>query len=283
MLAVVTFLPTPLTANSDTLPAAKRIARLGPQGQGGGQTGTTADIFVEARRKQASGEAITGPFKSEPVYPVKRDIDLRDLPQVGPTIKDHLLPELELPGRETEGGASLAGPFIDPVAQTENGPIAMPSPLQGFAGLDQANWGAGWPPDTNGDVGPVYYIQTVNTSIGIYNKTTGARVAAFTFDAFFDGTGTPCDAANMGDPIVLYDPQADRWIITDFAWSNLLSEPYYECIAVSQTGDPVSGGWYQYAYVAHNTYLADYPKLGVWSDGYYMSMNMFDCVNSPCS
>ena len=52
---------------------------------------------------------------------------------------------------------------------------SMPTPSSTFAGLDHANWGAGHPPDTVGDVGPNYYVQAVNTSIGIYDKTGGAR------------------------------------------------------------------------------------------------------------
>ncbi len=110
-----------------------------------------------------------------------------------------------------------------------------------FAGLDLRDWGAGWPPDTNGDVGPNHYIQTVNTSIGIYGKVTGAVLSRVTFNNLFDGTGTPCDAQNMGDPVVLYDQYSGRWIITDFAWSSTRG-PFYECIAVSKTADPVSGG-----------------------------------------
>ncbi len=232
---------------------------------------------------QSTGEAITGPFTSKPIYPSVRNIDVRKLPQIGPVIKDRVRPEPEKPGsaaREQTGGS---GPVVDPVAQTSFGTAAMPAPLQSFAGLDKQNWGDGWPPDTNGDVGPVYYIQTVNTSIGIYTKTTGMRAAAFTFDAFFAGTGTPCDTANQGDPVVVYDAQADRWIITDFAWSDALNGPYYECIAVSQTSDPVSGGWYQYGFIANNNYLADYPKWGVWPDAYYMSANLFDCTDSTCN
>jgi hypothetical protein len=29
---------------------------------------------------------------------------------------------------------------------------------------------------------PTYYIQTINTSLGVYRKSDGVRVAAFTFD-----------------------------------------------------------------------------------------------------
>ncbi|MDP2990140.1 MAG: hypothetical protein Q8O57_06195, partial [Kiritimatiellota bacterium] len=154
----------------------------------------------------------------------------------------------------------------------------MPTPLENFKGLDLANWGSGWPPDSNGDVGPNHYIQAVNTSIGILSKS-GTLQAAFTFDYFFEGTGTPCDGSNRGDPIVLYDSLANRWLIGDFAWTNVDNGPYYECIAVSKTADPISGGWWQYALLAHPTYLNDYPKLAVWSDAYYMSANLFDLFN----
>src|SRR5207248_7958151 len=90
-----------------------------------------------------------------------------------------------------------------------------------FDGLDLANWGAGHPPDPNGDVGPAYYIQAINTSIGIFDKSTGTRVAAFTFNAFMSqgSFGNLCDTNNFGDPVVLYDTFEDRWFVTDFAFA----------------------------------------------------------------
>jgi len=96
-----------------------------------------------------------------------------------------------------------------------------PSPSNSFEGLDYTNWGAGHPPDTNGDVGPQYYIQTINTSIGVYNKSDGSRLAAFTFNTLMSqgNFGNLCDSANFGDPVVLYDTFEDRWIITDFAFT----------------------------------------------------------------
>ena len=138
-------------------------------------------------------------------------------------------------------------------------------------------------PTRNGDVGPTYYIQTVNTSIGIFDKSSGARVAAFTFDSLFNtaATGTPCDNSNQGDPVALYDPIADRWIVADFAWSNYTSGAMYECMAVSKSGDPVTGGWYFYAWqVETGGKIPDYPKLGLWPDGIYMSANVFSTTVS---
>src|SRR5579862_3428990 len=151
-----------------------------------------------------------------------------------------------------------------------------PAPDSSFDGLDFATWGAGHPPDTNGDVGPTYYIETVNTSIGIYDKSTGNRVAAFTFNSFMSQGhfGNLCDTDNFGDPVVLYDSFENRWFITDFAFrldgsGNVSPQTVYQCFAVSKTGDPVAGGWNYYSILAPNG-LDDYPKFGVWPDGIYM-------------
>ena len=93
--------------------------------------------------------------------------------------------------------------------------------------------------------------------------------------------GNLCDTDNFGDPVVLYDTFNDRWIISDFAFQvnasgDVLNPPgSFECFAVSKTGDPVSGGWNFYS-INITDGLQDYPKLGVWPDGLYMSANMFD-------
>lgn len=224
-------------------------------------------------------KTVRGPFVENHGVPVSMDRDLRELPSSGPKVK---FPMREMGQRVTID--RTAGP--DPVVQTRdslgNGPIgiqaAAPAPLGTFKGLDLTNWGAGWPPDTHGDVGPTHYIQAVNTSIGIFDKATGTRLAAFTFDNFFIAAGGSgvCTTLNYGDPIVIYDQVSGRWIITDFAFSgNGTTPPYYECIAVSKTADPVSGGWWLYTVTASTTALNDYPKFGIWSDGIYMSANMF--------
>ena len=101
----------------------------------------------------------------------------------------------------------------------------MPSATQNFAGLSFTDscvggtCGAGWPPDPNGDVGPNHYIQAVNDAYAIYNKT-GTLLAAFTEDQRWSGIGTsPCNGNSQGDPIVIYDALADRWILTHFAFA----------------------------------------------------------------
>ena len=207
----------------------------------------------------------------------------RDIKPVAPVVDAHPMPELE--ARESE--QSTRAPFTDHALQAPSGPASpsdvMPGLLRNFSGLDFNNNGSGWPPDTNGDVGPNHYVQVVNTSIGIFSKNGSPAASAQTFNALFSGSGSVCDGNNRGDPVALYDAQADRWIVADFAWINENSGPYYECIAASKTADP-TGAWWRYALRADDNahpYLNDYPKLGVWPDGIYMSANMFFC-NGNC-
>jgi len=164
---------------------------------------------------------------------------------------------------------------------------AMPTPTLTFNAMDYTTNGAGHPPDPNGDVGINHYMEAVNTSIGIYTKTTGAKATAFTFNSFWSGagTGTACDANNHGDPIALYDTSGQRWIFMDFAWTDLQNGPYYFCFGVSQTSNPL-GTYWRYAIRADDAahpWLPDYPKGGVWPDGLYFSANMFDCLDSFCA
>jgi hypothetical protein len=176
------------------------------------------------------------------------------------------------PGR-TASDPALQGSSTTPSTPTTGG--------ANFSGLSHHPWGAGWPPDPNGDVGRDYYIQTVNTSVGIFDKSTGAVAAALTFDDLISGTGTPCDDSNQGDPIALYDPIGDRYIVSDFAWTNETTGPFYQCFAVSKTSDPVNGGWWFYAWQTEaGSLLPDYPKLGVWPDAIYMSANVFATTGS---
>src|SRR4030095_5848445 len=219
-----------------------------------------------------------------PAGPVERTLirarpfrgDLRRLPHI-PHVKRER-PEREPPHQDLTGR-------LAPIREGRAVPsLAIParSAIARFEGLDFDNWGDGHPPDTNSDVGPEYYIQTVNTSIGIFRKTDGFRVAAFTFNTFMSqgNFGNLCDTDNFGDPVVVYDTFADRWIITDFAFQldasgGVIDPPgSYQCFAVSQSGDPVGGGW-NFDSTATTDKLSDYPKFGIWPDGLYMSANMY--------
>ena len=149
------------------------------------------------------------------------------------------------------------------------------------------------PPDTDGDVGPNHYVQSVNSSIKIFDKNGNPLNGpnGTTYNSFFlTLVGTPCSGLNNGDGFVFYDHQADRWVVSDFAFPGTLpgSGPFYQCVGVSQTGDPVSGGWFLYAIQhdpANPTWIGDYPKLAMWNSGgspaqnaYYLTVNLFNGV-----
>jgi hypothetical protein len=161
----------------------------------------------------------------------------------------------------------------------------MPAATQNFAGLSYSDAvsggpaGVAWPPDSNGDAGRNHYIQAVNSAYAIYDKS-GTLKAAFTEDSLFATSIAPCNGHSQGEPVVIYDQLHDRWILTHFAFASLSTGPYYQCFAVSKTGDPVAGGWFLYAFridgvggVPTGT-LNDSSKFGLWNDGcLYMGAN----------
>ncbi|MDI1244527.1 MAG: hypothetical protein PSV24_03900 [Rhodoferax sp.] len=127
------------------------------------------------------------------------------------------------------------------------------------------------PPDTTGAVGATQYVQWVNSSFAVFNKSTGAAVyGPVPGNTLFTDFGGPCETTNDGDPIVMYDKAANRWVLMQFAVS---TQPYMQCIAVSQTSD-ATGAWNRYAFQYGNGFN-DYPKAGVWPDGYYVTYNIF--------
>ncbi|MCB0255462.1 MAG: hypothetical protein KDI55_17220 [Anaerolineae bacterium] len=176
-------------------------------------------------------------------------------------------------------GARIAGDtgpndFVDPLFQgdTDLSLVSIAAPIQNFEGVSNVN--GVLPPDTNGDVGPNHYVQWVNLSFAIYSKTGALLYGPAAGNTLWSGFGGACQTTNDGDPIVQYDHLADRWMVSQFAFPNYPSGPFYQCIAVSQTGDP-TGAWYRYQFQISATKLNDYPHFGVWPDGYYMSINQF--------
>ena len=156
----------------------------------------------------------------------------------------------------------------DPGLQDYFGSLPSDTTIQNFDGM--GNLGGYVPPDTHGDVGFNHYFQVINCSYSIYNKS-GARI----FGPAGNSTvwaGMP-NNSNDGDAIVLFDEQANRWIFSQFSLPNGSSTaPFFVMIAVSQTPDP-TGSWYRWQYTFSS--MPDYPKFGIWSDGYYLSTNNF--------
>jgi hypothetical protein len=145
---------------------------------------------------------------------------------------------------------------------------AIPPTNVSFDGMFQASGAT--PPDTVGDVGPNHYVQMVNSRFQIFSKTGASLFGPASINTLFSGLGGPCQNENAGDPVVLYDQLADRWLLTQFTAAG---PQYFNCVALSQTSDP-TGAYFRWAFPT-GTNFPDYPKYGVWSDGYYISTREF--------
>ena len=211
------------------------------------------------------------------VLPDHHDVTrpLRDLPLIPPGVEREESPHAPLPVRG--GPRTSPGPQDGALQTTAPGAHAIAAP-NGFEGI--GNGDGVLPPDTNGDVGPNHYIQWVNLTFAIYHKDGTLALPPASGRTLWQGFGGPCETDNDGDPIVLYDEAADRWFMSQFALPNYPKGPFYQCIAVSTTGDP-TGSWARYSYSFSK--MNDYPKFGVWTDGYYMSTNQFTCNIITCS
>jgi hypothetical protein len=254
---------------------------------------TSGRVGSGAQETAAQSAVIEGVTYEQPkVQPGEFSGDLSRLPREPTTIGAPKIyrPRLQGPPPTkfvTQPGAAPSAP------EQVGGPNApMPGTIQNFAGLSfndsctGGRCGAGWPPDPNGDVGPNHYIEAVNDAIAIYGKS-GALLASFTEDNLWNGVGTtPCNGNSQGDPVVVYDWLADRFVITWLAFSIVSgrpASPFYQCIAASKTSDPVAGGWWLYAVRADPGGagqppvgdLNDYGKFGLWHDCLYMGANLF--------
>jgi len=157
----------------------------------------------------------------------------------------------------------------DPAVQTKLSAPNMPSPGLNFDGIAFPGVNCNCaPPDTNGEVGATQYVQIVNTGLQVFNKTTGASVLGpISIESLWSGFGGVCQTNGEGDPVVLYDQLANRWVVSQFAGT---AQPTHECVAVSTSSD-ATGTFNRYDFdlgtqFGNNFY--DYPKLGVWPDAY---------------
>lgn len=208
---------------------------------------------------------------------VQHDVSgpLRDAPQFAAvTVSSRAGREVRPTGFTTPEGVD------DPVVQrasATNAPTPnLPAVTTGLSVPGVGNGDFGFrpnaaPPDTNGVVGSKQYVQWVNESFAVFDKTTGAIAAGFPKqgNTIWAGFGGGCQNNNDGDPIVQYDKIANRWILTQFSVS---TQPFLQCVAVSTTDD-ATGTYNRYAFQYAN--FPDYPKLSVWPDAYYITFNIF--------
>jgi hypothetical protein len=175
-----------------------------------------------------------------------------------------------------------------------HGSPRIPAPKMNFEGLSNVdNFNIfGFrvnPPDPVGDVGPKHYVEMINLVFGVYSKKTGDLLLG-PVDTGTLWAGFPIEDCTdpSGDPIVVYDQFADRWLLSQFTTRGLdpatPTAPFYNCVAISKTGDP-TGAYYRYAFITQadpvgGYFFPDYPKYGVWDDSYILTTRDFGFIDA---
>jgi hypothetical protein len=191
----------------------------------------------------------------------KRNATGLNRPERGPAPAGHgFSGDAAVQAAKTRAGvaAAIAAPSVnfEGIPATANIPILGGIPI---------------PPDPVGDVGPSQYVEMVNTAWAVYSKTGTLLLGPLSLASIWAGFEVPDCEDNSGDPIVVHDQLADRWILTQFT---TLGPTYYNCVAVSTTGD-ATGSYYRYAFSTGPNF-PDYPKYGVWPNTYVATTREFD-------
>ncbi len=229
------------------------------------ETQTYSELRPQVFRAAAVG--VSAPVSSfAPPEPASGETNKKTAEEKARAVPNNLPFRKQIPGAIHDADASLAKVSAEP----------MPTPSLSFDGISSNDNAAAYgfrviPPDTNGDVGPEHYVQSVNSLTRVFDKSGNALTPPFKLSSVFAPLGTPCSTRNDGDPIALYDTLADRWLLSQYC-NNF--PPFRQMIAISKTGDP-TGAYYVYEFVMPNVKLNDYPKFGVWTNAYYMSTDEF--------
>ena len=225
---------------------------------------TEAVAFDTSKPLRELAKAATASARRQPV---------RLGPERGPTVKD----------KGFSGDAAVQDRSAATAAATIGGTIAN---FEGLGQQDNFNVLARRvnPPDPVGDVGPNHYVEMVNLTFAVYSKTGTRLLGPVDLGALWAGFPIEDCTDESGDPVVLYDQTTDRWLLTQFTTRGLNpatpTAPFYNCVAVSQTGDP-TGAYFRYAFITQadeedgGYFFPDYPKYGVWRDSYIMTTRDF--------
>jgi hypothetical protein len=167
--------------------------------------------------------------------------------------------------------AAVISPQVDTAVQAQNGPLVPATLVRNFDGIFTNQY---IPSDSNIAVGPNHIVEGVNAQYAVYSKTGATLAGPTSLLTLFSPLAGDCSAGTYGDPVVLYDRPADRWVVSMIGKGAVATS---ECVAVSKTNDP-TGAYYLYGY-SFGTNLNDYPKLGTWAtatnSAYLASYNIF--------
>jgi hypothetical protein len=236
------------------------------------QGGSTAITKTEPKFSEAKAFDVSKPLREMAKNANPSSIDRRGLARgpEGVIVEDStaswsVLPSLLRSGRSTASASAIAGTIAN---------------FEGISNQDNFNL-LGIrvnPPDPIGDVGPNHYVEMVNLAFAVYDKQGNRLLGPATLGSLWTDFPVADCALNAGDPVVLYDQFADRWLLSQFTSAG---PRYWNCIAISQTGDP-TGAYFRYAFITQpdpdlpgGTFFPDYPKYGVWRDSYVLTTRDF--------
>ncbi len=190
----------------------------------------------------------TMPLRDFPTMPYNLNLD----PQTLTVVPNESNTQLEI--------NEVPPTIIDNIQKTIGG-IATRPIEQNFIGASSFESGF-FPPDPTGAVGPNHYVHSVNSLVKIFDKSGNLLVGPVSLGTFLGFGG------NSGDPIVLYDQLADRWLVSEFGSINGGNSL---AVGVSVSSDPAGAyNVYQYSFSG----FPDYPHYAVWPDAYYGTVNL---------
>ena len=226
------------------------------------QLGKAQEAFKSEKVENINVTSTTAVFlgKTRPVR------DMIDVPLISKEKKDKFKKDKEKPDnfknrldRVKIVKPELEHQGVDPVWQSTHTTLRSAAGVEPIVNINGI--GQGSPTDPTGSVGLDYYVQAVNaTPVGVWNKEDGSIVTQFNMSTLWSELGF----GSTGDPIILFDQENSRWILTEFAFPGSL------LIGVSETSDPL-GSYYAYNFVTPS--FPDYPKFGIWSDHLVVSSN----------
>lgn len=195
------------------------------------------------------------------VSPPLRDIEPKPIPRAGQ--RGGLLVDPDGDDKQVFGPQDH-----DPIVQDQIFPQRIPATSVSFDG--PPNISGVSPPDPVGDIGPNHYVVMSNLFFQVFDRSGVALMPAAANNTLWDGFGGACENENSGDPIILYDQFADRWLLTQFTSAG---PEFFNCVALSTSPDPL-GTYYRWAF-SNGTNFPDYPKYGMGDEAYFISTRDF--------
>ena len=209
-------------------------------------------------------------------YDARHDVSL-PLRVMAQTARPGTRPTIEMPEPGHKRQLPEGPPGEDTVVQQSYLPTIHTTKVLAFNAVREDEQNA-QVPDTNGAVGGTQFVEITNFDYAVYDKATGKILLKPTnTNTIFSGFGGLCENTPPGDPVVIWDKLADRWLVSYLNYSG----NYALCIAVS-TGSDATGTYNRYEYDYGST-LPDYPKYAVWPDAYYGTSNLDGGAAEPCA